>query len=91
MFRKNLLNEIACRVTTFFYFVVSMPETTYSSTVGLSKPVPTKFRPDESTILADAKRATGLSRSELIRRSVRLMGRQQNEQKRYDFLLELVA
>lgn len=58
---------------------------------GFSKPVPTKFLKQERTILSDAKKATGFSKSELIRRAVRLMGRQQAVVKRYDFLLELTA
>ncbi len=56
---------------------------------GFSKPVPTKFREQEKLILSDARRATDFSNSELIRRAVRLMGRQHAAANRYDFLLEL--
>jgi hypothetical protein len=55
------------------------------------KPVPTKFRPDEERILEDARTATGYSQAELIRRSVRLMGRQKETFSNYGFLLQLTA
>lgn len=37
-------------------------------------PIPAKFDPPEEMLLHDLKRRTGLSVSEIIRRSVRLLG-----------------
>lgn len=59
---------------------------------GFSKnPIPTKFKPGDEAILEDARKATGFSTSELIRRAVRLLGRQKKEVKNYGFLLQLTA
>lgn len=66
-----------------------MPEPTYSPTAAFTKPVPTKFRMDEKEILSAAKRATGFSHSELIRRAVRLLGRQARLVQSHSFLLDL--
>lgn len=68
-----------------------MPQTNLTDHPGFSKPVPTKFTPREESILEDAKKATGFSNSELIRRGVRLLGRRKKEVKSYGFLLELTA
>jgi hypothetical protein len=38
------------------------------------RPIPAKFDPPEERLLRDLKRRTGLSVSEIIRRSVRLLG-----------------
>lgn len=56
-----------------------------------TKPVPTRFNPDEDTFLHEAATATGLSISELVRRSVRLARRQKNLLNSYAFVLELAA
>lgn len=70
---------------------VANPTNTGTDAEGFSKPVPTKFKTREKTILDDARKATGFSNSELIRRAVRLMGRQRDVVKRFDFLLELTT
>lgn len=68
------------------------PTASASTPQGFSKkPVPTKFRPDEEKILEDAHNATGYSNAELIRRAVRLMGRQKQTFSNYGFLLQLTA
>jgi hypothetical protein len=54
-----------------------------------SKPVPTKFLTRERAILSEAKRVTGYSNSELIRRAVRLLGRQREVVNDYGFLVSL--
>lgn len=53
------------------------------------KPIPTKFLPQEEQTLADARRATGYSNSELIRRAVRLVAKQNKEAQGFGFLVEL--
>lgn len=69
-----------------------MNSATTASTVGtFSKAVPTKFLQPETDILTEAKKATGFSKSELIRRAVRLLGRHKAVEQRYDFLLQLTA
>jgi hypothetical protein len=42
--------------------------------VSKGDPIPAKFDPPEERLLRDLKRRTGLSVSEIIRRSVRLLG-----------------
>jgi hypothetical protein len=42
--------------------------------VSKGKPIPAKFDPPEERLLHDLNRRTGLSISEIIRRSVRLLG-----------------
>jgi hypothetical protein len=66
-------------------------ENTGEDHLGFSKPVPTKFKKNDENILEAARKATGFTNSELIRRAVRLLGRQHAIAKRYDFLLELTA
>ena len=56
-----------------------------------TKPVPTRFQADEDTFLHEAAKATGLSVSELVRRSVRLMRRQKLVVNSYSFVLDLAA
>lgn len=56
---------------------------------GKLKPVPTRFEPAEDTFLHDAARETGLSVSELVRRSVRLMRRQKLVVNSYSFVIDL--
>lgn len=56
-----------------------------------NRPVPTKFKPEDKEILVSAQRATGLSNADLIRRAVRLLGRQHKLTNRYDFLIDLAA
>lgn len=70
-----------------------MPNLTHTTTpTGFSKkPVPTKFKPADEEILEAAHEATGFSHSELIRRAVRLMGRQKQAVRNYGFLLQLTA
>jgi hypothetical protein len=54
-------------------------------------PVPTKFLKNEAEFLQIAANQTGLSVSELIRRSVRLMKHQKQSFKSYAFILDLAA
>jgi hypothetical protein len=65
------------------------PSDTMTDREGFSKPVPTKLRPSERETLRAAKKATGFSNSELIRRAVRLLERHRAAAKGYGFLLEL--
>lgn len=79
-------------VTTYFYDVAIMPQHTSVERAALpNKPVPTKFKPEDQQILASAAKATGLTNADLIRRAVRLLGRQHAVTRRYDFLLDLAA
>lgn len=70
------------------YAVVSSPMDTAAAK---TKPVPTRFAPSEDLFLHEAARETGLSVSELIRRSVRLMRRQKLIVNSYSFVIELAA
>lgn len=78
-------------VTTIFYGVVVMNATAPVITRCSKKPMPTKFKPADEAILEAAHTATGMPKTELIRRSVRLMGQQQALRKDYGFLLPLTA
>lgn len=79
-------------VTTYFYDVATMPDNNHEERGGLSKkPVPTKLTQKDEEVLNAARRATGFSNSELIRRAVRLLGRQQRIVGGYNFLLDLAA
>lgn len=61
-------------------------------TPGFSKkPIPTKFKPTDERILEDARKSTGFTNAELIRRAVRLMGREKKAVSNYGFLLQLTA
>ncbi len=69
-----------------------MPEHTSQERGGLSKkPIPTKLTTKDENVLNAAREATGFSNSELIRRAVRLLGRQKNSVGSYNFLLDLAA
>lgn len=57
------------------------------STYG--KPIPTKFAADDLVFLRRAASETGLSVSELVRRSVRLLRRQKDIFRSYGFLLDI--
>lgn len=52
-------------------------------------PVPTRFFENEAAFIAKAKRETGLPASEIIRRSVRLMARQHEVYRTFNFMIEL--
>jgi len=54
-------------------------------------PVPTRFFEKEAAFLSRARQETGMPVSELIRRSVRLMQRQQEVQGTYGFVIELTS
>lgn len=54
-----------------------------------SGPKPVRFGVEEEAFLNAAANATGMSVSELVRRSVRLMRRQQEVFNGYGFILEL--
>jgi len=56
-----------------------------------TKPVPTRFAPEEDKFLHEASEATGLSVSELVRRSVRLLRREHSAAKSLHFVLDLAA
>lgn len=56
-----------------------------------SHPVPTRFSVEESSFLQEAASDTGLTVSELVRRSVRLFRRQKSLSNSYSFVIELVA
>ena len=54
-----------------------------------TKPIPTRFEMAEGRFLSRAKKATGLSRSDLLRRAVMLMARQHRALRDFDFILKL--
>lgn len=54
-----------------------------------TKPIPTRFDAAEDQFLRKASFETGLSKSDLLRRSVRLMRQQKAMFKGYSFILEL--
>jgi hypothetical protein len=54
-----------------------------------SKPVPVRLEPADQNFLHAAAHDTGMSVSELLRRSVRLMRRQKELCKSYAFVLDL--
>lgn len=54
-------------------------------------PKPVRFEKVEDAFLNDAANATGMSVSEIIRRSVRLMHKQKQMFKGYAFLLDLAS
>lgn len=54
-------------------------------------PIPTRFEFEEDRFLHEAASATGLSVSELVRRSVRLMKRQKLVVNSFSFVLDLSA
>jgi hypothetical protein len=55
-----------------------------------SAPIPTKFLlSDEFAVLNEATRDTGFSRSEIIRRAVRLLKRQKAALGNYRFVVDL--
>jgi len=56
---------------------------------GKTGPKPVRFEREEDAFLNAAANATGMSVSELIRRSVRLMHRQQQMFRGYGFILDL--
>lgn len=57
---------------------------------AFSLPIPTKFLVgDEFAVLSEARLDTGLSRSEIVRRAVRLLGRQKKVLGNYHFVLDL--
>jgi hypothetical protein len=68
-----------------------MLATTSEKHVSLSDPIPTKFFAEDLAIITNATRETGLTRSEIIRRAVRLLGRQKEVVNGYEFLLRLTA
>jgi hypothetical protein len=53
------------------------------------KPIPTKFAADDLVFLQRAALETGLSVSDLVRRSVRLLRRQKDIFRSYGFLLDI--
>lgn len=55
------------------------------------KPVPVRFGENENKFLAIARKQTGLPSSELVRRAVRLMRRQQELVRGFSFVVDLAA
>ncbi len=55
------------------------------------KPIPIRFNADEELLLTDLAERTGLNKSELIRRTVRLLGREVNIRQDVRFILELIS
>jgi len=60
-----------------------------ATTTAKTKPIPTRFDEPESAFLHQAAQATGMSVSELLRRSVKLMKRQKEVLNSYHFVLDL--
>lgn len=60
-------------------------------TATKGNPVPVRFLKSEDKFLHEAAAATGMPVSEIIRRSVRLMHRQQQILHTYGFLIDLAA
>lgn len=56
-----------------------------------TSPIPTRFDDPESDFLSDAAARTGISRSELVRRSVRLLRAKFQKEGSLGFLLELAS
>ena len=54
-------------------------------------PIPVRFTETEESFLREAATQTGLPSSELIRRAIRLMKRQQELVRGFSFVLELAA
>lgn len=59
-------------------------------TESKTKPIPTRFDQPEDQFLKEAAEVTGMSVSEMVRRSVKLMRRQRELVNSYSFVLELV-
>lgn len=57
----------------------------------LGSPIPTKFFASDTKIINAASQNTGLPNSEIIRRAVRLLGRQSEVVNGYEFILRLTA
>ena len=55
------------------------------------KPIPTKFEPAEEAILLELKARTGYSKSEIIRRAVRLLRLEAVKRGSITFLMEELA
>jgi hypothetical protein len=56
-----------------------------------TSPIPTRFDDPESDFLTEAAARTGISRSELVRRSVRLLRSKCKQEGSLGFLLELAS
>lgn len=52
-------------------------------------PIPTKFTMEDTNFLTTAANETGMSVSELVRRSVRLLRQQKQSFRSYGFILDL--
>ena len=68
----------------------AQPSRRHPSKPAYGRPIPTKFRADDTEFLLQAKQDTGLPVSELVRRSVRLLKHHKASGRSYGFLLELV-
>lgn len=62
---------------------------TWPATSAAESPIPVRFFHAETGFLREAKSATGVPVVELVRRSVRLMQRQQQLLHSYGFILDL--
>jgi Arc/MetJ-type ribon-helix-helix transcriptional regulator len=56
-----------------------------------ANPIPTRFDEQDAKFLEGVVKTTGISQSEIIRRSVRLLRRAAEKERNFAFLLDLVA